>query len=170
MCVCVRVCDGLAGKRAAGEAQRMRGLAPVDVDAGRARPRGVRDACVARGHPCGGEAAGAGVDAQELRDTLDTAVNLLPDHEQDAVRQYYFDDASQKEVADDLDVPVSTVKKRLYASRQRMKQACGVRIQCPTSIEVRYHGIVARKRHALLQDNCHNIQTKDFFGLTGRQQ
>lgn len=60
-------------------------------------------------------------DDAQLADTLDLALHTLPEHEQEVAREYYFNDKSQKEIADDLDVPVTTVKKRLYATRQRLK-------------------------------------------------
>ncbi|MFP6617275.1 MAG: sigma-70 family RNA polymerase sigma factor, partial [Candidatus Hydrogenedentota bacterium] len=61
-------------------------------------------------------------DREDLSDTLDVALGSLPEHEQDVARDYYLQERSQKEIADDLDVPVTTIKKRLYASRQRLKE------------------------------------------------
>ncbi|MFP6596987.1 MAG: sigma-70 family RNA polymerase sigma factor [Candidatus Hydrogenedentota bacterium] len=61
-------------------------------------------------------------DREDLGDTLDVALASLPQHEQDVARDYYLQEKSQKEIAEDLDVPVTTIKKRLYSSRQRLKE------------------------------------------------
>lgn len=65
------------------------------------------------------------VDRGDLKDTLDAAIDTLPEHEQQTARDYYFEDKSQKDIADELDVPSTTIKKRLYSSRQRLKNRLG---------------------------------------------
>lgn len=62
------------------------------------------------------------LDLADTSGALHGAVDLLPDHERDVARQYYFEGRSQKDIAEEFDVPVTTIKKRLYASRQRLKK------------------------------------------------
>ncbi len=71
--------------------------------------------------PWDGDAPDTDMDRADLRATLDAALDSLPDHERGVAQEYYFQDKSQKDIADDLDVPTTTIKKRLYASRQRLK-------------------------------------------------
>ena len=62
-------------------------------------------------------------DDGDLRDTLDFAIDALPGHERDIAKRYYFDQDAQRDIAEDLNVPTSTVKKRLHTSRQRLKKS-----------------------------------------------
>ena len=59
---------------------------------------------------------------RELQATVRAAIAALPERERVAVSLYYLGDYSQREVAEFLDVPVTTVKKRLFAARQRLKE------------------------------------------------
>ncbi len=65
---------------------------------------------------------GEDLDAADTAATMQGVIDYLPDHERDVARQYYFEGKSQKEIADELGLPVTTIKKRLYASRQRLKK------------------------------------------------
>lgn len=60
-------------------------------------------------------------DRVALAETMDLALETLPEHERQVARDYYLDEKSQKDIADELGVPVTTIKKRLYATRQRLK-------------------------------------------------
>jgi RNA polymerase sigma factor (sigma-70 family) len=51
-----------------------------------------------------------------------TAVDSLPNHERAATMLYYISGYSQTEVADFLDVPVTTIKKRLHSARNRLRE------------------------------------------------
>lgn len=66
-------------------------------------------------------------DECELRETLERALDILPEHEREVARRFYFMDEAQRDIANDFGVPVSTIKKRLYSSRQRLKQHLGDR-------------------------------------------
>jgi ankyrin repeat protein len=48
-------------------------------------------------------------------------IGALPEHEQAPARLYYLEGLPQREIAEFLGVPATTIKKRLYASRQRLK-------------------------------------------------
>ena len=61
-------------------------------------------------------------EAGETRDAVRAAIVALPEHERVATALYYAGDYSQAEIAAFLDVPVTTVKKRLYAARRRLKE------------------------------------------------
>jgi len=56
------------------------------------------------------------VEQREMKDKVLEAIDSLPDHERDAVMLYYISGHSQKEVGEFLDVPVTTVKKRLFSA------------------------------------------------------
>jgi RNA polymerase sigma factor (sigma-70 family) len=59
---------------------------------------------------------------REMNDKILAAVDSLPDHERSATMLYYIGGYSQDEVAEFLDVPVSTIKKRLHTARQRLRE------------------------------------------------
>jgi len=59
---------------------------------------------------------------REMRDKALDAIRSLPDAERTVTTLHYIDGYSQKDVADFLEVPVTTVNNRLHASRQRLKE------------------------------------------------
>ncbi len=59
---------------------------------------------------------------RELRETVIDAVRALPDHQRMVTTLFYVNGYSQNEIADFLEVPVTTVKKRLHDSRKRLKE------------------------------------------------
>ncbi len=71
-------------------------------------------------------AEGAGpveaAEQRELRDTVLGAIRALPEHQRTATALFYINGYSQQEIAEFLDVPATTVKKRLYDSRRRLKE------------------------------------------------
>lgn len=62
------------------------------------------------------------MEQREMQDQIMAAVDSLPDHERAATMLYYISGYSQNEVAEFLDVPVSTVKKRLHTARKRLRE------------------------------------------------
>lgn len=58
----------------------------------------------------------------QLKDKILTAIASLPDHERAATMLYYISGYSQSEVAEFLDVPSTTIKKRLYSARNRLRE------------------------------------------------
>lgn len=58
---------------------------------------------------------------KELRHRVLEAVRALPDTQRTTTQLFYVDGYSQKEVAEFMKVLVTTVKKRLYEARKRMK-------------------------------------------------
>lgn len=66
--------------------------------------------------------------ARELDEALLTrnvreAVRDLPAHERSVTELFYLDGYSQQEIADTLELPLTTVKKRLQYARERLKTA-----------------------------------------------
>jgi RNA polymerase sigma factor (sigma-70 family) len=59
---------------------------------------------------------------RELQDKVLAAIASLPDHDRIVTTLYYINGYSQKEVAEFLEVPVTTVKARLHTSRKQLKE------------------------------------------------
>lgn len=62
------------------------------------------------------------IERAELRQAVQAALLALPEAQRRVVTLFYIADYSQKEIAAFLDVPVTTVKKRLYNAKQRLKE------------------------------------------------
>jgi RNA polymerase sigma factor (sigma-70 family) len=62
------------------------------------------------------------MEESEMKNQILEAVGSLPEHERAAVMLYYISGYSQKEVGEFLDVPVTTVKKRLFSARDRLRE------------------------------------------------
>jgi RNA polymerase sigma factor (sigma-70 family) len=59
---------------------------------------------------------------RELRERVAVAIQSLPESERLATTLFYMGDYSQPEIAAFLEVPVTTVKKRLWSARQKLRQ------------------------------------------------
>jgi F-type H+-transporting ATPase subunit beta len=62
------------------------------------------------------------VEAAELAELVRAEVNRLPERERVAIALYYVADRPQNEIAAFLQVPPSTIKKRLHDARARLKE------------------------------------------------
>ncbi|HEU5089742.1 MAG TPA: sigma-70 family RNA polymerase sigma factor [Roseiflexaceae bacterium] len=75
-----------------------------------------------------GDLAAPGVLPEALAETrerqarVQAAIGELPEHERLATLLFYLGDYSQNEIATLLDVPVGTIKKRLFSARQRLRE------------------------------------------------
>ncbi len=58
----------------------------------------------------------------ETRDEVRDAILGLPEHERLVTALFYIKDYSQADIAAFLEVPLTTVKKRLYSARQRLRE------------------------------------------------
>ncbi|MBI2850270.1 MAG: sigma-70 family RNA polymerase sigma factor [Chloroflexi bacterium] len=58
----------------------------------------------------------------EMKEEVLEALQSLPEHERMVTTLFYIDGYSQKEIGEFLEVPVTTVKRRLYNSRQKLKE------------------------------------------------
>jgi RNA polymerase sigma factor (sigma-70 family) len=61
------------------------------------------------------------LESSEAKERLMRAIDILPDHERETLTLYYISGYSQSEVAEFLGVPVTTVKKRLFSARGRLR-------------------------------------------------
>lgn len=61
------------------------------------------------------------VENDELKEKVMTAVQALPEKEQIVTRLFYLNGYSQKEIARLLELPLTTVKKRLQYARQNLR-------------------------------------------------
>ncbi len=75
-------------------------------------------AAVASGEPQPPEA----LEKQEMEDKVLSAIRALPENQRMVTTLFYINGYSQKTIAEFLEVPVTTVKKRLVTARDRLKQ------------------------------------------------
>jgi RNA polymerase sigma factor (sigma-70 family) len=61
------------------------------------------------------------VENDELKEKVMTAVHALPEKEQIVTRMFYLNGYSQKEIARLLELPLTTVKKRLQYARRNLR-------------------------------------------------
>ena len=61
-------------------------------------------------------------ETNRLRGAISEAIGALPESEATAVTLHYIGEYSYGEVANFLEVPVSTVKSRLYSARRRLRR------------------------------------------------
>jgi len=59
---------------------------------------------------------------QETRERVLQAIQSLPDHERLVTTLYYINDYPVADIAAFLELPVTTIKKRLHSARQRLKE------------------------------------------------
>jgi len=62
------------------------------------------------------------VDRAEQEERLRESVDLLPPHERDAVRAYYWDDRSCEEIAQQAGTTKGAIKVRLHRARQDLRK------------------------------------------------
>lgn len=58
----------------------------------------------------------------DMRTRLLHALNSLPEHERMVAVMFYIGDSTASEIAGFLELPLTTVKKRLYSARQKLKE------------------------------------------------
>jgi RNA polymerase sigma factor (sigma-70 family) len=64
----------------------------------------------------------------EQREQVQAAIAALPEHERFATLMFYIGDYSQQEIAAFLEIPVGTVKKRLFSARNRLRETMSERM------------------------------------------
>lgn len=65
------------------------------------------------------------VATHEIRAQVQSAIHALPEHERTVTEGFYMQGESQKEIAERLKIPVTTVKKRLQYARQHLRLLIG---------------------------------------------
>jgi RNA polymerase sigma factor (sigma-70 family) len=94
----------------------------------------------------------------ELVEKVVAAIRKLPDHERMVTTLFYIDGYSQNDISDFLEVPVTTVAKRLFLARQRLKKGLigmleeNLKLHRPSRHEAFAHQVQARLRPVLEQD------------------
>lgn len=58
----------------------------------------------------------------DMKNWIHKTIDTLPEQQRQAIMLFYISDYSQKEIASFLDVPETTVQKRLYDGRKRLKE------------------------------------------------
>lgn len=65
----------------------------------------------------------AAAEQRELRDKVLAAIKALPEHERLVTTLFYVNGYTQSDIGDFLQVPLTTVNKRLYKARRRLKES-----------------------------------------------
>ena len=65
------------------------------------------------------------VEAQEMHSHIQSAIDALPEHERTVTEGFYIQGESQKELAERLQLPLTTVKKRLQYAREHLRLLVG---------------------------------------------
>jgi RNA polymerase sigma factor (sigma-70 family) len=65
------------------------------------------------------------IEAYEMQNQVKIAIDALPEHERAVTEGFYIQGESQKELAERLQVPITTVKKRLQYARQHLRLIVG---------------------------------------------
>ena len=73
-------------------------------------------------HVSGGENPAQIVETREEQSRVRNAVRELPENERVVIWLFYFGELSLREAADFLDVPLSTIKNRLFKARKHLKE------------------------------------------------
>lgn len=69
------------------------------------------------------------VEEQEMKDNVLAAIAALPEHERVVTALFYINGYSQNEIANFLEIPVTTVNSRLRYSRKRLKERMMTMVQ-----------------------------------------
>jgi RNA polymerase sigma factor (sigma-70 family) len=65
------------------------------------------------------------VEESEMQHQVQIAIDSLPEHERAVTEGFYLQGESQKEIAERLQVPITTVKKRLQYAREHLRLIVG---------------------------------------------
>ncbi|MDJ0593943.1 MAG: sigma-70 family RNA polymerase sigma factor [Pleurocapsa sp. MO_226.B13] len=60
-------------------------------------------------------------ETRELQAQIGQVIELLPETEREVITLFYLGDRSQNEISAFLEIPISTIKNRLYSARNRLK-------------------------------------------------
>lgn len=60
-------------------------------------------------------------EARDLRSAILGALEVLPEHERVVTELFYLGGYSQKEIGEFLEIPITTIKKRLHSARGRLR-------------------------------------------------
>jgi len=88
----------------------------------RARPRLMVSLDTAMEVPSGQETQSESMERTEMQNRIWKTLDFLSPHQRSTVLLYYISGYSHREIGDFLDVPVSTIKKRLYSARNKLRE------------------------------------------------
>lgn len=71
--------------------------------------------------PCGADRADATIEAQQRAAAVRELIAALPEHLGDTILLRYFEELSEREVAQRLGIPVGTVKSRLHTGIRKLR-------------------------------------------------
>ena len=66
---------------------------------------------------------------QELQNKIQQAIEQLPKAEREVITLFYLGDRTQKEISAFLEVPISTIKNRLFNARKRLKPQLSIMVE-----------------------------------------
>src|SRR5690349_4197234 len=75
------------------------------------------------GAPSAGPNPHAAAESRELQTRVLSAIKALPENERQVVTLFYVDGYTQADIGEFLQLPVSTVNKRLYTARRRLERS-----------------------------------------------
>lgn len=58
---------------------------------------------------------------REIQERVQAAISALPEHQRTVTERFYLQGESQREIAEGLQIPLTTVKKRLQYARQHLR-------------------------------------------------
>jgi len=102
------------------------------------------------GIPCCDPGPAAAAEAHEVQRRVGQEIGRLPEHERLVVMLFYLAGYPQREIAAFLDVPVTTVKKRLHDARKRLMPSMMDLVGEPAAARTRPDDGVARKVRLLI--------------------
>lgn len=122
------------------------------------------------------------MEQREMKDKIWAAIDSLPDHQRETVTLFYISGYSQQEMSEFLNVPVTTIKKRLFSARRRLREmlidalADSLRSHRPSRDESFAHGVMdmltaartgdVERVKELLQQNRSLLAARDWLGNT----
>lgn len=69
------------------------------------------------------------VEQKELKARIQQAIAQLPEAEREIITLFYLGDRTQKEISAFLEVPISTIKNRLFSARKRLKPELNIMVE-----------------------------------------
>lgn len=87
------------------------------------------------GNPSDEDDPAASAEEREVAEQIERAVQGLPEHEREVTELFYISGYSQQEIAENLALPLTTVKKRLQYAREHLREAMPQMSLLGTSLE-----------------------------------
>lgn len=97
---------------------------------------------------------------QDMKNWIHKTIDTLPEQQRQAIMLFYISDYSQKEIASFLDVPETTVQKRLYDGRKRLKDEIlkDVREEIQSHAPSKDNAFVRRLENAIMNSDIEYLK------------